>query len=92
MSPSASPPMSVSREAVLQHLLGEGELVLLTVKPSLWFVPLTSVRALAVLALAAVGGHYIGRMTPLASGPRTFEVVCGLLAAVVPLVDAALLT
>jgi len=81
MSPSASPSVSVSREAVLQHLLGDGELVLLTIKPSAWFVPLTSVRALAVLALVAVSGHYLGRVIPMGRGPQTVEVVCGVLAA-----------
>jgi hypothetical protein len=80
MTPTASPSVSVSREAVLQHLLGEGELVLLTVKPSIWFVPLTSVRALAILALTAVGGHYLGRVSPMGSGPETIEVFCGVLA------------
>jgi hypothetical protein len=70
----------MSREAVLQHLLGEGELVLLTVKPSAWFVPLTSVRTLAVLALVAVSGHYLGRGIPMGRGPQTVEVLCGILA------------
>ena len=82
MSPSASQPVSISREAVLEHLLGDGELVLLTVKPSAWFVPLTSVRTLAVLALAAVCGHYLGRVTPMGWGSETVEVLCGVLAAV----------
>lgn len=81
MSPSATPSVSVSREAVLQHLLGDGELVLLTVKPSPWFVLLTSVRAMAVLALVAVSGHYLGRAIPMGSSPQTIEVVCGILAA-----------
>ncbi len=80
MSPSASPPVSVSREAVLQHLLGDGELVLLTVKPSAWFVPLTSVRAMAVLALVAVSAHYLARVIPMGPGPQTVEVLCGVLA------------
>ena len=80
MSPSVSPSVSVSREAVLEHLLGEGELVLLTVKPSAWFVPLTSVRAMAILALAAVSGHYIGRVIPMGPGPQAVEVLCGVLA------------
>ncbi|MDP6634370.1 MAG: PH domain-containing protein [Phycisphaerae bacterium] len=80
MTPSASQPVSVSREAALQHLLGEGELVLLTVKPSAWFVPLTSVRMLAILALAAVGGRYLGRVLPLGFAPQTIELTCGLLA------------
>ena len=79
MSPSASQSVSMSREAVLQHLLGEGELVLLTVKPSAWFVLLTSVRTLAILALAAVGGQYLGRVTPLGSGSQAVEVLCGVL-------------
>ena len=82
MSPSASQSVSMSREAVLQHLLGDGELVLLTVKPSAWFVPLTSVRALAVLALVAVSGHYLGRAIPLGRGSQTIEVLCGVLAVV----------
>ena len=80
MSPSASESVSVSREAVLEHLLGDGELVLLTVKPSAWFVPLTSVRALAVLALVAVSGHYLGRVIPMGRSPQAIEVLCGVLA------------
>ena len=80
MSPSASQSVSMSREAVLQHLLGDGELVLLTVKPSAWFVPLTSVRALAVLALVAVSGNYLGRVIPMARGFQAAEVLCGVLA------------
>ena len=80
MTPTASPPVSVSRDAVLQHMLGEGELVLLTVKPSIWFVPLTSVRALAVLALAGVGGQYLGRVISMCPGLQTIEVFCGVLA------------
>ena len=80
MSPSASQSISMSSEAVMQHLLGDGELVLLTVKPSAWFVPLTSVRALAVLALVAVSGHYLGRVIPMGRGSETVEVLCGILA------------
>jgi len=82
MSPSATQSVSMSREAVLQHLLGDGELVLLAIKPSAWFVPLTSVRALAVLALAAVCGHYLGRVIPMGRGPQAIEVLCGVLAVV----------
>lgn len=82
MTPSASQSASVSREAALEQLIGEGELVLLTVKPSAWFIPLTSVRALAVLAIAAVGGHYLGRAIPMSVAPQTIEVICGLLALV----------
>ncbi len=81
MSPSASQSAAaVAREASLQQLLGEGELVLLTVKPSVWFIPLTSVRTLAVLALVAVGGYYLGRVLPMGIGSQTIEVACGLLA------------
>jgi hypothetical protein len=81
MSPSASQSASlVARQASLQQLLSEGELVLLSVKPSAWFIPLTSVRTLAVLALIAVGGHYLGRVLPMGIGPQTVEVSCGLLA------------
>ncbi|MBL7220926.1 MAG: hypothetical protein ISS69_12480 [Phycisphaerae bacterium] len=80
MSPSASQSISMSRESVMQHLLGDGELVLLTVKPSAWFVLLTSVRTLAVLALVAVSGHYLGRVIPMGRGPQTVEVLCGILA------------
>jgi hypothetical protein len=82
MSPTATPSVSVSREAALQQLLGEGELVLLTVKPSVWFILLTSVRTLAVLALTAVGGHYLGRVIPMGSGPQAVEMFCGFLAIV----------
>jgi len=32
------------------------------------------------LALAAVGGHYLGRVTPMGSGPQAVEVLCGVLA------------
>ena len=80
MSPSASQPVAMSREAVLQHLLGEGELVLLTVKPSVWFVPLTSVRTMAVLVLVAVSGHYLGWVIPMGRSPQAIEVFCGALA------------
>ena len=79
MSPSVSPSVSAPREAVMQHLLGDGELVLLAVKPSAWFVPLTAVRSLAVLALIAVFGHYLGRITPMGRAPRAVELACGVL-------------
>jgi len=82
MSPSATgQPVSVAREEVLQHLLGDGEAVILAVKPSGWFVPLTSLPALAVLALLAVSGHYLGRMISMGLGPQAIEVICGVLAA-----------
>jgi hypothetical protein len=80
MSPTASQSALMARQASLAQLLGDGELVLLTVKPSAWFIPLTSVRTLAILALASVGGHYLGRAFPMGVGPRTIEVVCGFLA------------
>ncbi len=79
MSPTASQSALTARQASLAQLLGDGELVLLTVKPSPWFIPLTSVRTLAILALAAVGGHYLGRAFPMGLGPRTIEMVCGFL-------------
>jgi len=82
MSPSATgQPASVARDEALQHLLGDGEIVILAVKPSGWFVPLTSLPALAVLALLAVSGHYLGRMIPMGLGPQAIEVLCGMLAA-----------
>ncbi|MCP4378742.1 MAG: hypothetical protein GY794_21515, partial [bacterium] len=77
MSPSASESVSMSSEAVLQHLLSDGEVVLRTIKPSTWFVLLTSVRVLAVLALIGAGGHYLGRyVVSMGRIPQTLEVFC----------------
>ena len=83
MSPSASDaqPAAVAQAAVLEHLLHDGEVVLLAVTPSGWFVPLSSLPALAVLAVVAVGGHYLGGALDLPLGSRTVEVFCGALAA-----------
>jgi hypothetical protein len=80
MSPLASDaqPAVVARAAVLEHLLHDEEVVLLAVKPSGWFVPLSSLPTLAVLA---VGGHYLGGALDLPLGSRTVEVFCGALAA-----------
>jgi hypothetical protein len=76
MSPSASESMSMSSEAVLQHLLSDGEVVLRTIKPSAWFVLLTSVKALAVLALIGASGHYLGRVLSMGRGSQALEVFC----------------
>ena len=85
MTPSVDPANAASSAdadaMVPAKLLEDGEIVLLAVKPSAWFVPLTSVRALAVLALVAVSGHYLGWVIPIMGrGLQAVEVLCGVLA------------
>lgn len=54
----ASVPMTTSLAALLtQHILRDGELVILILKPSLWFIPFSALRfiaAVAILLIAAV--------------------------------------
>lgn len=83
-APAATPAVSVPAEALIpQHLLDGGECVLLAVKPSLWFVPITSLRWLAVaLALCL-----LARVEPLA-GLRWHIVNLGLAVAAARLIWA----
>jgi len=52
--PATVPP---SLAALLtSHILNDGELVLLILKPSLWYVPLSSLRFIAATLIAAIAG------------------------------------
>lgn len=82
MSPAASDAQSAPAPAAVatEQILHDGEVVLLAVKPSGWFIVLTSLPVLAVLAVVAVGGHYLGRA--MSSGQQTIEVLCAALGVV----------
>jgi len=65
MSPSA-PPTSQTAPAHLvpANLLGDGEIVVLAIKPSNWFVLIVSLPALASMALAAGVAFVVHRYRP----------------------------
>lgn len=47
-----------------RHVLRDGEIVLLLLRPSLWFVPLTSLRFIAAVALLMLVGHVYDEKIP----------------------------
>jgi len=79
MSPTAEPTSAeAAAEATeLDRLLGDGEIVLLALKPSSWFVPLVSLPVLAtagVVAAAAAVGEALLDAPGLHA--QTVEMVC----------------
>ncbi len=52
------------------HVLRDGELVLLILRPSLWFVPLTSLRFIAAVAVLMLAGHVYDEKIPFS--PRFY--------------------
>lgn len=57
----STPALAVERALVPEGLLDGNEIVLLAVKPSLWFIPLTSGPWLVTCALVAGLAWYLGR-------------------------------
>jgi uncharacterized membrane protein YdbT with pleckstrin-like domain len=57
----SQPALAVERALVPEGLLDGDEIVLLAVKPSLWFIPLTSGPWLVTCALVAALAWYLGR-------------------------------
>jgi hypothetical protein len=47
-----------------RHVLRDGELVLLTLRPSLWFIPLSSLRFIAVVLLFMLAGRVFDQQLP----------------------------
>ncbi len=78
MSPSAdsaNPPAQVEA-LVAEELLDDGEAILLTVKPSGWFVLLASAPVLAIFFVAAAGA-YLGAQTLPGTLPwQTIFFIC----------------
>ena len=55
--PAAAPTAAVTPLGALlaRHILRDGEIVLLALKPSLWFIPLSSLRFIAAVAILVLG-------------------------------------
>ncbi len=77
-APSAEPAAPTLAAAVPERLLNEGEVVILAIKPSIWFVVLVSWQVLAVAVVAPllvyVATETIGMHVPLAQA--TVNTVC----------------
>ena len=73
MSPEAEPasPIAAAQQAVPQSLLQDGEVILLAVKPSPWWVVLHAWPVLAVLGLVGLGGYLAEDFVSTAIRPRT---------------------
>jgi hypothetical protein len=63
---AAVPPIAVTGLAALftTHILRDGELVLLILKPSLWFIPLQSMLFSGVIGLFVLGGALANANAP----------------------------
>jgi hypothetical protein len=46
------------------HVLLDGELILLLIKPSLWFIPLSSLKFIAVVLIGMIGAAIFDRQLP----------------------------
>jgi hypothetical protein len=78
MSPEAEPasPIAAAEQAVPQSLLQDGEVILLAVKPSPWWVVLNAWPVLAVLGLVGLGGYVAEDFVSTAIRPRTVLLFC----------------
>lgn len=74
---------------VPEHLLQDGEVVIFAIKPSGWYVLLTSAAMLVALLLVAVGVHYLDMAFQIPLGRQTIHVFC-LVVAIVRLVLACM--
>jgi hypothetical protein len=55
---AAAPPLASPMASLLtRHLLREGEVILLVLKPSLWFILLSSLRVIAVTLIVAIAAR-----------------------------------
>ncbi len=57
------------------HILRDGELVLLILKPSLWFVLFNSMRFTGVVLVMMIGGKLL-ELSPQASRARSSTSAC----------------
>lgn len=53
-SPAAVPVTTSLAALLTQHILRDGELVILILKPSLWFIPLSALRFMAAMAIVLI--------------------------------------
>src|SRR5207249_1027206 len=61
----ATAPSATSLAALLsRHVLRDGELVILLLKPSLWFIPLSSLRFAAAVALLVIATRVFDEQLP----------------------------
>jgi hypothetical protein len=64
---AASPPaIAVPPLATMltRHILQDGEIVLLTAKPSLWFIPFTSLRFIAIVLILMIAARLLDEAIP----------------------------
>lgn len=81
MSPvSDSVPSALADEAVVPaKLLDGGEVVLLAIRPSVWFLVLTSLPVLAVAGLLGAAAYLGGKLLPAPIPHRNILYLCGAL-------------
>jgi len=83
MSPSAEPAIPATLEACVPiERLEDGEVIILAVKPSRWFVLLVSWPWIAVVAVAAVSAFLADRFGGAAINLRMVGLICSAVACV----------
>ncbi|MBN1492279.1 MAG: PH domain-containing protein [Phycisphaerae bacterium] len=75
-----SQPLAVA-DLVPEHLLDGGEVVLLAIKPSLWFIPFVTIRWLIGLVLVIVLAPRLGAALPWADSALAIKAAAALAAA-----------
>jgi hypothetical protein len=61
-----APAMAATSLATLltRHILRDGELVLLILRPSLWFIPLSGIKLIAAVLIAMIAARVLGDRVP----------------------------
>ena len=72
------------------HLLDGDEVVLLAIKPSLWFIPFSSFRWLAAMGLIIAAAPYLARSVPAVEGQGRLIIQAAAVLAAVRLLAAAM--
>ncbi len=68
-------------ELLPAHLLDGGEIIILAIKPSLWFIVFTSTRWLVAMGLIALLARFIGEHIPQLNSITIIQAASGLAAA-----------
>ena len=79
--PAADPTGVLMAALPAKLTLDEGELVVLAIKPSLWFIPLASWPVLAVAAFIALGTSVTGAFPSGSIPQQTVTLICAIAAA-----------
>jgi membrane protein YdbS with pleckstrin-like domain len=77
---AVKPPVVVTAAAARLELLGGDEITQLTLKPSLWFIPLVSLRWVATMAVIALALAWAMQSGWTAQGLLAFQAACSIAA------------